>query len=140
MMAHRHLHKCFRDGRKRRQLGRTNEMGHTTAQHVAALLMLFIRGGRLWTLQQCIALHVGRVLQFSHATANSTRRQIRNGPTASSGEAVKRGGLSGRGSGRSRAGAGQGVWTVCYHCTNTAGSCSTKLCWLPREMESVHCI
>lgn len=75
-----------------------------------------------WTLH-CIALHVRRVLQFSHATANSTRRQIRNGLAARAQRGVKgwapRGLKGGVPRGRTKKGA-----VVCYHCTNTAGSCS----------------
>lgn len=61
------------------------------------------------------ALHVCRVLQFSHATANSTRRQIRDSRLQ---RGVARGGRRGVGELELKA--------ACYHCTNTAGGSTAK--------------
>jgi len=94
-MARRHLHKCFwwrdREGicavRKRWAYGLQQR-----SMWQPCWCCSFVRGFFGWQIGPIhrepdighrtwhrIALHVRRVSQFSHATANSTRRQIRNG-------------------------------------------------------------
>jgi len=101
MMARRHLHKCFwgaeRDGmcagRKRWAYGLQQRSmwqpcwccsfarGFSVGRNGIGPIYRELGTGH-WTSDialHCIAWHVRRVSQFSHATANSTRRQIRNG-------------------------------------------------------------